>query len=63
MGRSVLRASGSRRVRNSVEACRYVLDTGEWRLDPDDEREEIEEARRPFPKDSLLDIAGLNEAL
>lgn len=26
IGNSVLRASGRRRVRNSVEACRYVLE-------------------------------------
>jgi hypothetical protein len=63
IGRSVLRASGSRRVKNKVEACRYVLDTGEGRLDPEDDREEMDEARRPFPKDSLFDIAGLNEAV
>lgn len=63
IGRSVLRASGSRRVKNKVEAWRYVLETGEMRLDPEDDREEMDEARRPLPKDSLLDIAGLNEAV
>lgn len=33
------------------------------RLDPEDDREEMDEARRPLPKDSLLDIAGLKLAV
>jgi hypothetical protein len=39
------------------------LDTGEIRFEPDDDREEMDEAKRPLPKDSLLDVAGLNEAV
>lgn len=45
-GRIVVRASGSRRVRNNVEACRYVLDMCEdCFAELGDESDDIEEAR------------------
>lgn len=46
-GRIVVRASGKRRVKNSVEDWRYVLDTDddEWRGEDDDASDDIEETR------------------
>lgn len=44
-GRSVVRASGRRRVKKRVEAWRYVLDICEgWRDAVDDERDDIDES-------------------
>lgn len=46
-GRMVLSASGNRRVRNSVELWRYVLETydEEWRPEADETSDDMDEAR------------------
>lgn len=46
-GRMVVRASGKRRVKKSVDDCRYVFETydPELRADEDEARDEMDEER------------------
>ena len=54
-GKTVDRASGRRRVKNSVEACRYVLDTwvDDGRADEIDDSEEMDAESRCEDTDGI----------
>lgn len=55
IGRTVLRASGKRRVKNRVDACRYVLEMwDDWRGVVVPDIDEMEEERREREKGSGL---------
>jgi hypothetical protein len=61
-GSSVVRASGRRRVKKSVEACRYVLEMGEGcREDVDEDSDEMEDERglRPSGPEGMMVGASL----
>ncbi len=62
-GRRVDKASGSRRVRNSVDACRYVLEVfdEECRAEVEEESDEMDDESRWFEKRS--EAAWLRVAL